>query len=62
LQEGDVILSINRQPIATPEDVLRIQQSLKAGQPVAFRIQRSFAFGGHKQSTKIYVAGKLPTD
>jgi len=62
LQEGDVILSINRQPVATPEDVLRIQQSFKAGQPVAFRIQRNFGFGGHKQSTKIYVAGKLPTD
>jgi serine protease Do len=62
LQEGDVILSINRQPVETPDDVLRIQKSLKAGQPVAFRIQRSFAAGGEKQSVKVYVAGKLPSE
>lgn len=62
LQNGDVILSINRQPVGTPEDVLRIQQLLKPGQPVAFHIQRSFAAGGQKDSVKIYVAGKLPAE
>ncbi|HXR78340.1 MAG TPA: Do family serine endopeptidase [Bryobacteraceae bacterium] len=62
LQEGDIILTINRQSVTSPEDVLKIQHTLKAGQPVAFRVLRNFNFGGQKQSQRIYVSGKLPSE
>jgi serine protease Do len=41
VNEGDIIVSINRQPVTTVEDVKKIQSSLKAGSPVAFRILRN---------------------
>jgi serine protease Do len=62
LQEGDIILTINRQTVTSPEDVLKIQHTLKPGQPVAFRVLRNFNFGGQKQSQRIYVSGKLPAE
>src|SRR5271165_972407 len=40
LFEKDVILAINRQPVSSVDDVVRIQSTLKAGDPVAFRIMR----------------------
>ena len=40
LFEKDVILSINRQPVSSVEDVIRIQSALKPGDAVAFRIMR----------------------
>jgi serine protease Do len=61
LREGDVILSINRQQVTTPQDVLRIQQTLKPGQPVAFQVARSEGIGGERQMGKYYVSGRLPS-
>ena len=62
LLEQDVILSINRQPVATVEDVIRIQSSLKPGDAVAFRVMRPTPGGrGHApQWTTLFVAGTLP--
>ncbi|MFZ0590750.1 MAG: trypsin-like peptidase domain-containing protein [Bryobacteraceae bacterium] len=62
LSEGDVILSINRQAVTSPQDVLRIQQTLKPGQPVAFRIVHSEGSGSDRQAGKYYVSGRLPTE
>jgi serine protease Do len=62
LQEGDIILAINRQDVGTPEDVLHIQQTLKAGQPVAFRVLRSQGQGSARQSIRLYVSGRLPVE
>jgi serine protease Do len=62
LQEGDIILTINRQSVTSPEDVLKIQHTLRPGQPVAFRVLRNFNFGGQKQSQRLYVSGKLPAE
>ena len=63
LFEKDVILSINRQPVAAVEDVVKVQESLKAGDPVAFRIMRSSPGGrGHAPTwTSFFVAGTLPS-
>lgn len=62
LYEKDVILSINRQPVATVEDVVKVQESLKPGDPVAFRVMRSTPGGrGHAPSwSSFFVTGTLP--
>ena len=58
--EGDTILSINRQPVSSPDDVMRVQGSLKPGQPVAVHIVRSQGTGRRTQAERYYLAGKLP--
>jgi serine protease Do len=61
LTEGDVIVSINRQDVASPADVLKIQGSLKAGQAVALRVVRASAARGRKaEPFKLWVSGRLP--
>ena len=71
LLERDVIVSINRQAVATPDDVRRIQGTLKAGDAVAFRVMRpaaAMAIPGQRKSTEkvpyqsLYVAGTLPAN
>jgi serine protease Do len=62
LFEKDVILAVNRQPVASVEDVLKIQSSLKTGDAVAFHVMRSTAGGrGHTPLwTSFFVSGTLP--
>jgi serine protease Do len=56
MQRGDVILSMNHQPIHSAEDFSHLQSQLKSGQDVLFliarRTQRTF--------TTIYLADRLP--
>lgn len=54
----DILLEINRQPINSVEDVKRVQNTLKPGDAVAFRILRQAGNRGQWQST--FVAGTLP--
>lgn len=62
LFEKDVILSINRQPVATVDDVVKIQSSLKPGDAIAFRVMRPVpgGRGGAQQWTTFFVSGTLP--
>jgi serine protease Do len=64
--EKDVIVSINRQPVTTVDDIRKIQSSLKSGDAVAFRIMRSGPIGpragGHGQWNSFFVSGTLPTE
>jgi S1-C subfamily serine protease len=62
LFEQDVILAINRQPVASVDDVIRIQSKLKPGDAVAFRVMRPAPGGrGHApQWTSFFVSGTLP--
>ena len=64
LMEKDVILSINRQPVTSVDDVKKIQGTLKPGDPVAFHIMRPSAGGrGHApQWTTFFVSGALPKE
>jgi serine protease Do len=64
LAEKDVILSINRQPVESVEDVRKIQVTLKPGDAVAFHIMRPTPGGrGHApQWTSTFVSGALPKD
>jgi serine protease Do len=60
LAPKDVLLSINRQPVNSVDDVRRIQNTLKPGDAVAFRILRQ-----ERQSrewTSEFVAGTLPNN
>ena len=45
LQERDIIVSINRQPVASADDVRALQAKLKAGDAVAFRVMRPLPAG-----------------
>lgn len=61
--DGDVIVSINRQPVTTVEAVKKVQGGLKGGSPVAFRILRSQtpnARGRSGQWFGMFLAGTLP--
>ena len=62
LFEKDVILSINRQPVASVDDVVKIQSTLRAGDAVAFRVMRPVAAGrgNAPQWTTFFVSGTLP--
>jgi serine protease Do len=62
LMEKDVILSINRQPVTTVDDVKRIQGTLKPGDAVAFHIMRpsAGARGRTPQWNSTFVSGALP--
>lgn len=57
LFEKDVIVSINRIPVSSPDDIRKIQGTLKAGDAVAFRIMRSAApdATGRKRAWNSYV-------
>jgi serine protease Do len=61
LQKGDVVVELNREKVNTPEDIRRIQNGLKPGQPVAFQVMRQAQGprgGGEWQS--FFAAGTVP--
>jgi serine protease Do len=62
--ESDVVLSVNRQPVASPDDIRKIQSTLKPGDAVAFRVMRTGNvpdIPGHKRAwTSIVLSGTLP--
>jgi serine protease Do len=62
MQDGDTILSINRLPVMTPDDVMKVQASFKPGQPIAVHVARSLAGGKHVQPQRFYLSGHLPSD
>lgn len=57
LLEKDIIVSINRTPVSSPDDVRKVQATLKPGDSVAFRIMRSAAADapGRKRAWTSYV-------
>jgi len=68
LQEKDIIVSVNRQPVSSTDDVRNLQAKLKAGDAVAFRIMRPMPMPnpggrnphGSQQYLGQYLAGTLP--
>jgi serine protease Do len=61
LAKTDVILSINRKPVSSVQDVRQIQRDLKPGSDVAFRIMRRFPGTGRQgQWRSLLLAGTLP--
>jgi serine protease Do len=62
LVPGDVIVSINRQPVTTTDDLKRIQQSMKPGDPVQFRVLRRVGGRNSTEWQPAFVAGTLPVN
>jgi serine protease Do len=60
LQPGDVLLSIKNQPINSVDDVTRVRDTLKPGDPVTFRFLRK-ARGTNGEWAAAYAAGTLPS-
>ena len=58
LAAGDVILSLNRAPVSSTEDIKKIQGSLKPGDAVAFHVMRRQQ-GGKGSWVSSYIAGTL---
>jgi serine protease Do len=64
VMDKDVILSINRQPVTSVDDVKKVQGTLKPGDAVAFHIMRPIPAGrGHAPTwNTMFVSGALPKD
>jgi serine protease Do len=66
LQERDIVVSINRQPVASVDDVKRLQSTLKPGDAVAFRVMRALpgmrGARGALQWQGIWLSGTLPAN
>jgi serine protease Do len=63
MQQGDIIVTINRTPVNSFDDVKKIQQALKPGSPVAFRVVRQLPGAGRSrtpQTQMLYLSGVLP--
>jgi serine protease Do len=61
LAKDDIIVELNREKVNSKEDLLRIQNTLKPGQPVAFQVMRrtqGSRGGGEWQS--FFAAGTVP--
>ena len=57
LQRGDIILSVNRQPVSSVDDFNRIQSQLKSGSDVVLLIARR---SGPRSFTTLFLADRLP--
>jgi len=58
LQQGDIIVSVNRHEVTSKEDVTKLRDTLKPGDAVQFRVMRRTSRGSDWAAT--YVAGILP--
>lgn len=63
LQEGDVIVAINREAVASVDDLRRVQARLKPGAPVAIHIFRPAKFGVQApvQWESMFLSGNMPS-
>jgi serine protease Do len=65
LLDGDIVVSINRRPVTSVEDVKGVQSGLKPGSAVAFRVLRSQtpnarSRGGAASWNAFFLSGTLP--
>ncbi|MCX6623142.1 MAG: PDZ domain-containing protein [Acidobacteria bacterium] len=64
IREKDIIVSINRHPVASNDDVKKLQGTLKPGDAVAFRVMRQVpaSRNGDRQWVSQFIAGTLPSE
>ena len=64
LAKGDVIIELNRQPVNSPDDIRRIQNTLKPGDSVAFHVMRQAQqrAGGTGEWQSLFLAGSVPAN
>jgi serine protease Do len=57
LQEHDMIIAVNRQPVSSTDDIKKVAQTLKPGDAVAFRVVRAIP---QRSPVTTYLSGTLP--
>ncbi len=64
VRERDIIVSINRQPVSSFEEVRGVAAKLKSGDAVAFRVMRTAPAQqpGQTRWVSIYLSGTLPSE
>jgi serine protease Do len=64
IQEKDIIVSINRKPVANFDDVKKIQATLKPGDAVAFQVMRALPSSRRNKVEWVsqYLGGTLPKE
>jgi serine protease Do len=61
LAKGDIIVELNREKVNSKEDLIRIQNSLKPGEPVAFQVMRQTqGTRGRGEWQPFFAAGTVP--
>ena len=64
MKERDVIISVNRQPVTSLDDIRKVRQTLKPGDPVAFRVVRAMpgpkSQHGSQSAAPMFLTGTLP--
>ena len=60
LAEGDVLMSINRQPVNSVADVQRVRAGLKPGDSVMFNVLRQVGRGRQAEWRSFFPSGQLP--
>jgi len=61
LQKGDIIVELNREKVSSKEELARIQNTLKPGEPVAFQVMRQAQSArGRGDWQPIFAAGTVP--
>src|SRR5579864_4895377 len=59
LLANDIITNINRQPVTSKEDLIRLQSTLKPGDAVAFKVMRAGGTRNQPEWTTLFLAGPL---
>jgi serine protease Do len=62
LQPNDIITNINRQPVNSTDELIRLQSQLKPGDAVAFRVMRAGGTRNQPEWTPQFFAGPLPAN
>jgi S1-C subfamily serine protease len=60
MQDGDVVIWINRLPTGSLEDIRKIQGKLKPGDAVAFGVMRPNPASRRLQYVRVTLSGTLP--
>jgi len=61
LAKGDIVVQLNRQAVTAPEDIKKIQGSLKPGDSVVFRVMRqAMSARGTGDWQPLFLSGKVP--
>ncbi len=61
LAKGDIVVELNREKVSSKEDLVRIENTLKPGEPVAFQVMRQTQSArGRGEWQSIFAAGTVP--
>ena len=62
LLANDIITNINRHPVTSKDELIRLQSTLKPGDAVAFRVMRAGGTRNQQEWTPLFVPGTLPNN